>query len=363
MTVLLFSKEFRANFDLFLSLVCTYLPDSTIAKQEALDLVLKRKALTASALAAQNQALYSGRYPHLTEKFRELSDLSTQLIHLNLSAFQVSDLTAHQQNLSQLQAQYNSLQKQLASQVPEISLSQQIADRKAVASALPPNSILVEFVCFGVFNFRAIHANEDSLWSPSRYVAFILPPGQPDAVEMVDLGSAQIINDLISSFRLQASDNNQEEETTGFQKKAAQLPKFQIKPYDSSTAIQLSEALFQPIRHLINGYKHLIFAPDANLNLVPFQILPLDATNTNLLMDEYTINYLGVGRDILRNQIQPQRLGDVPLVIADPDFDFYWGAWICEGNTTSIQNSKFKIPYPSEKPPVYGNASRTKFKI
>jgi CHAT domain-containing protein len=320
-----FLQRIRANFDLFLSLVCTYLPNSTTAKQEALDFVLKRKALTASALAAQNQAFYSGRYPHLTEKFRELSNLSTELIHLTLSASDVSDFAAYQENLSQLQAKYNSSQKQLASQVPEIKLFQQITDRKAVASALPPNSILVEFVCFGVFNFHAVHANQDSLWSSSRYVAFILPAGQPDALEMVDLGSAQIIDDLIASFRLQASDNNQEEETTGFQKKAAQLPKLQIKPYDSSAAIQLSQALFQPIRHLINGYKHLIFAPDANLNLVPFQILPLDATSTNLLMDEYTINYLGVGRDILRNQIQPQRLGDVPLVIADPDFDLVAG--------------------------------------
>lgn len=38
-------------------------------------------------------------------------------------------------------------------------------------------------------------------------------------------------------------------------------------------------------------------------------------------MDEYTVSYLGVGRDILRSQIETTGVGDAPLIIADPDFD------------------------------------------
>ncbi len=314
-----FLQKIRANFDLFLSLVHKHLSNSENAKQAAFDLVLKRKALTASALAAQNEALSSGRYPHLTEKFRQLGDLSAQLIHLTFSIPPTVDLTTYQENLAQLQAQHNNLQKQLASQVPEIQLFEQPSDRYAVASALPSNSILVEFVRFNVFNFHAVTANAEAQWQPAHYLAFILISGQPDAVQMIDLGEAQPIDYLIQQFCLLASDYTKK--TLAWGKKTLLEPKLPIKPYNPTAAIELSKALFHPIRELVRSCKHLIFAPDGDLNLVPLQILPFDRTVTKLLMDEYTISYLSVGRDVLRSQAQPTRTANVPLVIADPDFD------------------------------------------
>lgn len=129
--------------------------------------------------------------------------------------------------------------------------------------------------------------------------------------------------------------------TLGFGKLAA-IPKLRIKPYNPTAAIQLSKLLFQPIQEIVKGYQHLIFAPDGNLNLLPLQVLPLDETNTSLLMDEYTISYLSVGRDVMRylqpeeryqqqersltlkdslSQLATSRIADTPLILADPDFD------------------------------------------
>ncbi|MBD2603878.1 CHAT domain-containing protein [Scytonema hofmannii FACHB-248] len=325
---LAFLQKIRNNFNLFLSLVYNHLSHSKRAKKLALDFILKRKALTASALAAQNEALYSDRYPHLTEKFRELNDLSNQIIHQTFAVSETDDFTIYQENLAQLQTKYNNLQKELAAQVPEIQLSEQIADRYAVAAALPPDSILVEFVRFDVFNFQAVPAKMEAQWYPARYLAFILKAGQPDAVQMVDLGEVEPIDNLISGLRSHCTDNTKI--TLGWVKKAAAVPKLPIKPYNPTTATQLCEMLFQPIRNAVKDCKHLILAPDGDLNLLPFQILPLDKTGTHLLMDEYTISYLGVGRDILRSKIQLTRNAIAfskaepiaPLVIADPDFDF-----------------------------------------
>ncbi|MEJ1932948.1 CHAT domain-containing protein, partial [Nostoc sp. NIES-2111] len=290
-----------------LSLVYQHLSNSDNAKLAALDFVLKRKGLTASALAAQNQALYSGRYPQLQEKLRQLSDLNTRLIHLTFSVPEPNDTAttekiSHQfrtyrENLTQLQAQYNYLQKQLALQVPEIGLSEQTFDRQAIAAALPPNSILVEFVRFDVFNFQAIAANGETQWYPARYLAFILKAGQPDTAQMIDLGAADTIDRLIQVFRLQASDYSQPTLAIG---KTRHQPKLYIKSYDSTDVIQLSQLLFAPIRDFVKDCRHLIIAPDGNLNLVPFQILPVDSIGKRLLMDEYTISYLSVGREIRR---------------------------------------------------------------
>ena len=321
---LAFLQKIRNNFDLFLSLVYNHLSTSDSVIQAALDFVLKRKGLTASALAAQNQALYSGRYPHLQEKFRQLSELNTQLIHLTFSVSQtdiksLQEFTTYRENLTQLQSQYNYLQKELALEVPEIQLAEQNFDRCAIASALPPNSVLVEFVRFDLFNFQAISANGETQWYPSRYLAFILRAGQPDAVQMIDLGETETIDRLIQLFRLEATDYT---ESTLAWRKTLRAPALKIKSYNPTVALELSRSLFEPIHNLVQDCKHLIIAPDGNLNLVPFQILPIDPAGTRLLMDEYTISYLSVGREILQTKIEPlARLISPPLIIADPDFD------------------------------------------
>jgi CHAT domain-containing protein len=316
---LAFLQKIRNNFDLFLSLVCNHLADSDNAKLAALDFVPKRKALTASALAAQNEAFYNGRYPQLTEKFRQLRDLSNQIIHLTFAVPKTDDLATYQDNLRQLQSRHNNLQKQLAAQVPEIQLSEQVFDCEAIALALPPNSILVEFVRFDVFDFQAIQAQGETQWHPARYLAFIFTAGKPDAVQMVGLGAAETVDSLIQVFRLQASANTHPTLAWG---KSSSVPKLQIKSYNPTDAIQLSQAIFRPIRDLVKNCRHLIIAPDGNLNLVPFQILPIDVIGSSLLMDEYTISYLSVGREILRSKVQlPTDFISAPLIIADPDFD------------------------------------------
>jgi tetratricopeptide (TPR) repeat protein len=315
---LAFVEKIRNNFDLFLSLVCNHLPSSQDAKQAGLDFVLKRKAVTASALTAQNQALANGRYPHLTEKFRQLNNLSNQIIHLTFATPQTDNSAPYQENLKQLQAEYNNLQKQLAAQVPEIQLSQQTCDSHTIASALPKNSVLIEFVRFDTFDFQAIQANSEPQWLSARYVAFILPSNQPDAVQMVDLGEASTIDELILQFRIIASDNTKD--TLGWGKKA------KIKSYNSAIGIQLYQTLWQPLQEVVQNYQNIIIAPDSNLNLLPFQALPSDRTGTRLLMDECTISYLSVGRDILRLSQSStsgveKRTASPALILADPDFD------------------------------------------
>jgi tetratricopeptide (TPR) repeat protein len=82
---LAYLQLFRKNFEAFLSLVSKHLHHSPQAVQAALDLVLQRKALTAAALAALHQAIYSGRYPHLTEELKKLRELSDQIIHFTFT--------------------------------------------------------------------------------------------------------------------------------------------------------------------------------------------------------------------------------------------------------------------------------------
>jgi len=306
---LTYLQLFRKNFEAFFSLVSKHLHDSPQAKQAALDLVLQRKALTAAALAALNQAIYSGRYPHLTQELKKLRELSDEIIHFTFTQPQP-------ELIGQLQAEHNKLQQQLASQVPEIQLQEQLIDCRTVALELPTGSTLIEFVCFKVFNFHA--ASEESQWQPARYLAFILPAGQPDQVQMIDLGEAKPIDQLIQDFRHYASDGYLAVHSLDMGGDDDEPEDLRQPPAE---VIELCEAIFKPLCPYLQKQQHLFIAPDGNLNLLPFQILPIDETGEQLLMDEYRISYLSVGRDILRSQVQVKRPASQSLVIADPDFD------------------------------------------
>ncbi|WP_199246527.1 tetratricopeptide repeat protein [[Phormidium] sp. ETS-05] len=310
----------RDTFYTLLSLVLNHLQDSPTAVQTALDVVFKRKALSAAAQAAFSEAIHSGRYPHLMPQFQQLRSLSDQIIKIYHSQPEPGQLAAMSDRLIQLQGEYDhQLERQLAAQVPEIQLQQQLASRQAVALELPAGSTLVEFVWFRVYDFTAPIGGK---WQPASYVAFVLPAQQPDAVQMIDLGAAEPIDKLIKVFRQSASlngDNFLGNRLNMWGEEAETASPF--LQYDATTGVPLRPAIFDPIRPAINHCQSLRIAPDWDLNLLPFQILPSDDKGEKLLMDEYNISYLSAGRDVLRSTVQPNRPAGAPLVVADPDFD------------------------------------------
>ncbi len=382
-------KKVRPNLEGFLSLVYQYLPNSQAAKQAALNLVLKRKALTATALAAQNQAVFSGRYPQLQEIFPQWRQKCDQLLAFTYQVPPPEKREAHKQQLAQLQIECNKLERQLAREVPEIAMQQQMGDRRAVASELPEGAKLLEFVRFRVVDFQSYSVQK------ARYLAFVLAEGKPSEVEMIDLGEAENIDRLISVYResvmelpeasvevpaesgrspqpplvrgakiereakmgeptLEMSDVERGEFSQPALERGAMPNSLETSPpceggarggspmgatlnmwddepdstetpakyyvYDSQPGKQLREAVFDKLRDKLAGCSHLVIAPDGDLNLVPFQILPED--DETKLQDRYNISYVNVGRELLRRRIKTKGTASEPLIIADPNFDW-----------------------------------------
>nr|WP_199329581.1 CHAT domain-containing protein [Coleofasciculus sp. FACHB-1120] len=344
---LAYLETIRGNLNGFLSLVHRHLSDSGEAKQAALDLVLKRKVLTATALATFNSAVYSGRYPHLATQFQQWQSFLAEELHLIYSpplpnpeippeAFRAQQ-AAYQQRLTQLKAECKKLEKLLASQVPEIQLQQELqtANCRAVALELPAGSTLVEFVRFDVYDSQAILARGDARWQPARYLAFVLPAQQPNSVEMIDLGEAEHIDGLIQVFRSSVSVSSDTLDHGYWEDDDETFLKYDC---DHTSAIALRQAVFDKISTVLSDSKYLLLSPDGGLNLVPFQILPSDGTGKQLLMDNYTISYFTVGRDILRSKVQPTRPASPPLIIADPKFN-----WAGELETKILPQESQKV--------------------
>jgi CHAT domain-containing protein len=223
----------------------------------------------------------------------------------------------HRQLLVDLNVQKERLEAELARKIPEINLERKLraVDRSVIAQALPGQSVLVEFVRFKVFNFKAVPARGETQWKPARYVAFIIPAAQPDDVQMIDLGEAKPIDRMIAALRSLIT----HESENGGSRGLGALPVEEVQTESQLKGIELRKTIFDPLITALRGRKRLMLAPDGDLTRLPFEILPTD--EGHCLIDDYRISYLSTGRDLLRfateSTIQPEE----PLLIADPDFD------------------------------------------
>ena len=147
------------------------------------------------------------------------------------------------------------------------------------------------------------------LWKWSCYAAFVLPAGEPDAVRMIDLGDAAIIDELIAEFR---------DCVTG-QSRAPGGPPPTASEEADRVGAQLRARVFDPLREALGGRTRVFLSPDSHLNRLPFEVLPTESRQR--LIDEYEFSDLTVGRDILRWDKPPASEPSPSIIVADPDFD------------------------------------------
>ncbi|MCI0418957.1 MAG: CHAT domain-containing protein, partial [Acidobacteria bacterium] len=261
-----------------------------------MELVSRRKAIEAEALAAQRDAVLGGKYPALQPQLRELTTMRIQIAQKILAGPGREGLSPHQQLLAGWNAQREKLEAELTRQVPEMNLERKLraADCQAVTLALPERVALVEFVHFNVFDFNAIPARGESQWKPTRYLAFVLPAEEPDKLQMIDLGEAAPIDQMIATFRAEIIG---EAESRGRRDLGA-LPSKPVGEPSTTDGTTLRAALFDPLLRATGNRKRLLLAPDGDLTRLPFEVLPTH--DGRHLIDDYQISYLSTGRDVLR---------------------------------------------------------------
>lgn len=332
-------ETIRGNLDVYLSLV--YRHPSVSAVRSGSDLVLWRKAITAEASALQHDTVLGDRYPELKPQLKDLTALRMQIAQKTLDGPEREELKSYRKTLAEWNARKDQLEADLARQIPERKLEQQLraADRQTIAQALPKGTALIEFVRFNVFDFKAVPALGESQWKSARYLAFVLSTATSSttepAIQLFDIGEADPIDQTIAAFRASIVEEGEPEESIipesecenrniGVVMKPKPSSKdenlsknMNISAYDNGVALR--KALFDPFVHAFRGQKRLIIAPDGDLAKLPFEVLPLDGGRK--LIDEYCISYLGTARDILRFGQASTRQSSTPVVIADPDFD------------------------------------------
>jgi tetratricopeptide (TPR) repeat protein len=318
-----FLERTRFHLDAFLSLVVQHFSDSSAAVSAAFDIVMRRKSLGAEALAVQRDAVLSGRYPHLGSRLRELTALRMRVARKMLSGPGPEGAEGHQRLLDRWDEQKQRLEVELASQVPEMNLDArlQVSDHRAVALALPSKSCLVEFVRFLPLDFSRTATTHEPALLRSRYLAFVLPAGEPDGVRMIDLGEAEVIDRLVAEFR--AGITGEAELHAG---RVLNAPRDMAKhPADPLAAVRtdagraLHAVVLEPLLAALKDRRQLLLAPDGDLTRLPFESLPQHASGR--LIDDFALSYLTCGRDVLRFGVSASGDAGGPIVIADPEFN------------------------------------------
>jgi CHAT domain-containing protein/Tfp pilus assembly protein PilF len=280
---------FSRQTDFTLSLHNQVAPDNPLAFDLAFATTLCRKGRGLDAMTDAIATLRRRAKPEDQALLDQLAEARSHLAAFTLRDAALAKPQTYRAQLRPLEEKVENLEAKLSAHSAAFRAQAQPVTLAAVRSALPANSALVEFV---VFTPRELPSGRSK---PPRYLVYLLTAsGQP---RYVDLGEAAIIDRAVGAWR-----------------KALRNPhRTDVK----RLAREVDEKIMRPVRSLLGETRHLLIAPDGQLNLIPFAALVDE--HKRYLVEGHTISYLTSGRDLLRLQT-PEPSQSAPLIVANPIF-------------------------------------------
>lgn len=308
-------RSHRMCLNQYLSLVIRHFSHSPQHVRRAADLVLDRKALGLDLLARQREAVLGARYPQLREQLERLAAMRARIAQRRLDGPD-TPADADAEELWRAELNREALESEIARAIPEFAGRQreQTADCAAVAGAVPEGAVAIEFLRYHEFDFTAIRSQGDNPWRPPRYLAIVIGPGQAEPA-LVNLEDANTIDGLIGALRFQITGQTDQAHDA-----AGHITQIPAEPASrDEVAARLRASVIGPLIETTGAANRLLLAPDGDLLLLPFEVLP-DGHGQQLI-DTYTISYLTSARDVMRIGEPSGRPVGPPLVIAAPDYN------------------------------------------
>ncbi|MDM8552566.1 tetratricopeptide repeat protein, partial [Desulfobacterales bacterium HSG2] len=300
-------RTFQDNYFLLLSNFSQHCSELKEYTPSVLDVVFRRKALGLELTAIRRDNILSDNNPELKAGFDELRHTRIAISRVITEGPGETSPKKYQKKIHALEQKIETLERELAAQVPQIEVQKKLenAGHRAIADLLPEDTHLIEFVWYKPCDFEQME------YLPPRYLVFILSSDPEEDIQMADLGDASETDTLIERYKKEII-----EDTRGLG-----APSHREKPVIRDTIIvphPLYEKLFRPLLKHIGETKKLMISTDGNITLLPFEILV--QPDGRYVIEDYEISYLDSGRDLIRYQHRetPRSKG---LILADPDFD------------------------------------------
>ena len=175
-------------------------------------------------------------------------------------------------------------------------------------ASLPADSVFVEFAKLFVIESEL---RLEGLTGPmlARYAAWVIPPAGAGEVSLIDLGSAESLEQAISNARVAIQPAAGRGIEPGGEAAAERR---------SLAALQvLSDRLYKPLAAHLGPAKRWVLGLDAALWLVPWAALPVD--EGHYAVEDHLIHLVVSGRDLVNH---PEAIAaKAPAILADPDYD------------------------------------------
>lgn len=283
--------------------------DDPAAAAKSADWILNGKALSQQALAERTLLARESRDQRFSEIVRELKAVRARLANAVVST---TDATLGPG--AKREALLESLKRQEQEFVARLSLARGIVHRTdswvtadEVRKAVAADSVLVEFARFGVFDFQ--HGNELDWWRAPHYAAWVIPPLGKGDVQLIDLGSAEAIEQAVAEYRTAMRSAPATITDKGEPAAEAELR----KPLKA-----LAARVLRPLEAVLAKTPHWQLSPDAALWLIPWGALPLQ--DGAYALEKHAITYRVSGRELVTSS-SARPTPHSGLLVADPDFD------------------------------------------
>jgi CHAT domain-containing protein len=292
-----FMAHLRTQEDLVYELL-RVAPEESDVRHLALTAALLRKGRSVEETADTSRTIYRRVNARDREDFARLRALRSQLASLSLQGPGSLLSADYRQRLKELASKGDELEADLARRsAPMRALTALPAPEfvvERVSDALPGDSVLVEFVAY--MDRGILHRAGVPEWRRTaqlRYMALVLFPSGD--IRAVNLGAAEPIDSAAARMR------------DGLARRDADF---------QGPAQELYQRVFEPVRRVLSGTRHVFLSPDGQLALVPFAALH---DGRQFLVDSYDFTYLTSGKDLLPRPL-PVKPSQSVVVLADPDF-------------------------------------------
>ena len=288
----------------FIALTVNNLQTRSDAVMDSFDAWLNWKGTVMEAQERYLNAVMHLENPEINKKFEDLIFIREAIARLQISGPGKMEIEEYKKRLDELDKKKGSLEVELNRLSKDFALERLVgrADTKNISEVLLKkgnDSVYIDFANINIYDFK------EKKWSRPRYLVFVLLPDKEPVVKLTDLSDTGEVDKHIKSYL----------EEMKRAKEYGEVPRERILKAEAKA---LYDILLKPIEADIKGKKLLYISPDGNLNLIPFEVLM--TPEGKYLMEDYTITYVGAGRDIMRFMDETVAKGD-GFIMADPDYD------------------------------------------
>lgn len=298
-----------------LSLCLRYFKNSSEANQAMVLYTFRRKNLQMELELIRQQLLIKQTNESKSSHLKELEKVRRRLTNNTLPCSKMAEHTDVQyRQLHNDESQRKLLEEKLTRMLAESSVIDTLLsiELDEISGSLSQEESYIEFVRYRRYDFADLQNTKSGGWKEYRYLAFVIRADSLKKIQLIDLGEAESIDQLVKTFRAEIS------KKFNFSGRGLVADEQESSRATHQPGIALRQRVFDPLESQFRRGSKLILVLDGALWAIPFGTLPLD-DGAGYLNDQFNIRYLNSGRELIKNHKLAKKKPFPSLVIADPE--------------------------------------------